>query len=245
MRRLRTEERGFTLVEMLLTCVLGTIVLTAVLGLVDTAQRVTTNVTERTDTTQRGRLAMERMVQMLRSQVCLKLSTLTAQTTITDAQSTGVTFFADIPNQAEGTGATFKPDLRTLAVSNGKITQRVTGYVAPFDGATFIAAAPGTANVLASGIAQVTDSLGMLLPYFRYYAYKTDGNLDYANPLPTPVTQTDLTRIAQIEVTFGVRPFDNSTNTGVQATFDDSVSVRLPFPPPKTSGQNRTVACNL
>jgi prepilin-type N-terminal cleavage/methylation domain-containing protein len=245
MRRLRTEERGFTLIEMLVSCVLGTIVLTAVLGLVDTSQRVTTNVTERTDTTQRGRLAMERIVQVLRSQVCLKLSTLTSQTTVTDAQSASVSFFADLPTQAEGTSATFKPDLRTLAVTGGRITQSTTPYAGTFDGATFVAGTPGPANVLATSVTQVKDSGGTLLPYFRYYAYKTDGNLDYANPLPTPVTQTDLTRIAQIQVTFGVKPFDNSTNTAVQSVFDDSVSVRLPFPPPKTSGQNRTVACNV
>jgi prepilin-type N-terminal cleavage/methylation domain-containing protein len=244
MRRLRSEERGFTLVEMLVSAVLGLIVLTATLGLVTTSQRVTTTVTERTDTTQRGRLAMERIVQSLRSQVCLKLSTLTAQTTVTDAQSSTISFFADIPNRAEGIAATFNPDLRTLAVSGGAITEATTPYLTPFDGATFRAAAAGAPIVLTTGIGTVTDASGAL-PYFRYYAYKTDGTLDYGNPLTTPVPQSELPRIAQIEVTFAVKPFDNATTSGVQSVFDDSVSVRLPFPPPKTSGQNRTVACNL
>jgi Tfp pilus assembly protein PilW len=244
MRRAMSDERGLTLVEMLVTCVLGLIVLTAVLGLVNTSQRVSTTVTERTDTAKRGRLAMERVVQLLRSQVCLKLSTAAAQTTVTDAQNASVSFFTDIPNQAQAAAATLTPDLRTLTIASGTLSQKITPSTS-FDGETFVAGAAGTSYALLTGVGPVTDSTKTVLPYFRYYAYKTDGTLDYDNPLPTPVTQADLTRIAQIEVTFAVKPFDNSTYSGAQSVFDDSVSVRLPFPPPKTTGQNRTVACNL
>ena len=65
-------DAGFTIVELLVTVLIGTVVLFALFGLVDVALRSQQRVDGRVDSNSRGRLAMEQMVQDLRSSVCVQ-----------------------------------------------------------------------------------------------------------------------------------------------------------------------------
>ena len=67
LRSAGADAAGFTLVEMLVTLASGLIVLFATFGLVEVSTRVTTRVTDSVDATQRGRTAMERVLQELNS----------------------------------------------------------------------------------------------------------------------------------------------------------------------------------
>jgi len=71
--RLRQEE-GFTVMEVLIATLVGFVVLAAAMGLLESTVRLNTGVMGKTDAMQRGRLAMDKITQQLRSQVCLDLA---------------------------------------------------------------------------------------------------------------------------------------------------------------------------
>jgi prepilin-type N-terminal cleavage/methylation domain-containing protein len=260
MRRVRGQA-GFTLIEMLVSMILGLIVLTALMSLVDTSQHVTTTVTERADATQRGRLAMERMVQGLRSQVCYVLAggaLSNTQITVTNATDTSVTFFTKTNSPGDSlpapsaTPIPYVPVLRTLSLSNGTITQTDNAGALDTGGVTFTKSTASKDIVTTTLLTNVLQKTGV--PVFTYYYYNADGNVisttdgTTANPatkLVTPVSNTDLARIAMVEINYSVLPFDNTANADTQAGFKDAVTVRLPFPPPKSTSENRTVQCSI
>lgn len=241
-RRLRSDQTGMTLVELLVSMTLGLIILTAIMSLVQTSQRVTTTDTERSDATQRGRIAMERLVQGLRSQVCLKADATSPQTTLTAGSDTSVTFFADVtaPDTANsGLPTAFAPQQISYTYAAGSIRQQTSNGVAASDGTyTF-------PTVIANAVVLTNGAQAGATPIFRYYGYNSDGTLDTADPLPTPLAVADLPKVAKIDIDFVAKPTDNSTNTSVQSEFEDSVTLRLLFPAPKTAVQNRTVACTI
>jgi type II secretory pathway pseudopilin PulG len=243
MRRLVRDESGFTLMEMIVSLALGMIVLVAILGLVQVSQGSASRTAQRADAAQRGRLAMEQLVQGLRSQVCLQPDASSAQTTIVAATDTSVTFFAGVanPNATSGLPNAFAPQKRTYTFSSaqkGAITLDTVDGV--FDSGTGLWNFTGTARrrAIIDTVAAPPDG-----KVFHYYAYKTDGSLDEANPLPTPLAETDLPRVAQVQVSFTARPTGVSSDPRLQSSFDDRVTLRLLFPAPKTALQNRTAAC--
>jgi type II secretory pathway pseudopilin PulG len=242
MRRLRDDQAGLTLVEMLVSMTLGLIVLTGLMALVQTAQRSMTNSTERADATQRGRLAIEQIVQGLRSQVCLKKDAASPQTTIYSATPTSVSFFANIgaPDAANaGLPKDFAPQLRTYTFAGGTITEETSDGV-PAAGGTYTFPTVTRTRQLVTNAAQAGS-----IPVFNYYGYKTDGSIDDLPLNATPFSVADLPKVAKIDVDFVVKPTDNTANTSVQTEFKDSVTLRLLFPAPKTAVQNRTVACAI
>ena len=74
MSRLRAED-GMTLTEVLIAATTSFVLLAAVLGLLDNTVKLSSGAMQKTDAMQRGRLAMDRVTQPLRSQVCLDLTT--------------------------------------------------------------------------------------------------------------------------------------------------------------------------
>ena len=70
MTRLR-DEQGFTLVELLVGMVIGTLVVLAAFTVLDATGTLATKAQDRVDASQRGRLAMDVIASELRSQVCL------------------------------------------------------------------------------------------------------------------------------------------------------------------------------
>jgi prepilin-type N-terminal cleavage/methylation domain-containing protein len=248
MSRLRTDQAGLTLVEMLVSMTLGLIVLTAIMALVQTSQRVTTTNTERSDATQKGRIAMDQMIQGLRSQVCLKADATAPQTTLTAGSDTSVTFFANIatPDAANsGLPSAFNPKLITFTYNNGTITQSTSDTVVVSGAYTFPAV--NRVKQVLTGAAQAKDTTvtpAVTAPVFRFYGYLTDGSID-PTPLATPLAAADLPKVAKIDIDYVSKPSDNTSNSAVQVEFEDSVTLRLLFPAPKTAVQNRTVACTI
>jgi hypothetical protein len=198
---------------------------------------------------------MERMVQGLRSQVCLVLAgapTGNTQITVTNATDTSVTFFTNITNATASVGNTFSPILRTLSLNGATLVQTdVAGSLNP-GGVTFTKSALAKDTTNTTLLTNALQKAGT--PVFTYYYYNADGNVVSttdgtaaipATKLVTPVSDTDRARIAMIEISYSVKPFDNTANTAVQAGFKDAVTVRLPFPPPKSTSENRTVQCTI
>jgi Tfp pilus assembly protein PilW len=87
--RFRSGQSGLTLVELLVTMASGLIVSFAAFTLIDITLHSSGRVADRIDATQRGRVAMEHLVQLL-SSGCLASDVSPIQPTYrTDATSTG------------------------------------------------------------------------------------------------------------------------------------------------------------
>ena len=86
-----------------MAAVIGFVVLSATLGLLESSLRLNHGVMAKTDAMQRGRLAMDDVTQQLRSQVCLDGTTLAddipVSAIVAGSNASSVTFYADFTEQ--------------------------------------------------------------------------------------------------------------------------------------------------
>jgi type II secretory pathway component PulJ len=222
MSRLRSQE-GFTLAEMLIAATVGFMVLAATLGLLESTLRLDNGVMAKTDAQQRGRLAMDRITQELRSQVCLNLTTPAILPTKSTADS--VTFYADF-----GENVKAPPMLRTITYDNasGQITETDVLGKGP-DGGPFTYTDPPTKQVLLQGVTRVTEADGTTRPFLEYFAYETkNGVLGTTQRLVPPLTASGSSasaRVARIEISFTARP-TGAKNSRDATDIKDEISVR-------------------
>jgi type II secretory pathway pseudopilin PulG len=212
MTRLRSEESGFTLVEVLVAATLGFMILAVTLGLLESSTRVNLGVLAKTDAMQRGRLAMDTITRQLRSQVCSDVST----PAIADARDDQVTFYADF-----GTGTT-PPDRRLLTFGgpNATVQEFVYPGSGPAGGPYTYAATPIRNHMVVENVAPVGTT-----PYLRYYAFTMTANPTPTLRLATPLSAADRALVARIEIAYVTRPTGARDNTQA-ITFRDQVHIR-------------------
>jgi type II secretory pathway pseudopilin PulG len=193
--RLR-DERGFTLIEMLVTTVVGMIVVLATFAIFDAALHAQTRVDDRTDSIGRGRTTLEEVVQQLRSEVCLG----PGSPAIAYGDSGHITFYADLAD------TTFVPQEHDLTFANGTLTERdyagaATGGTPPY---TF-SATPSRTRVIATKLVLLNQG-GTTVPFFTYYSFNNANPVRPANLLTVPLSDADRARVVQISVNFGALP---------------------------------------
>jgi prepilin-type N-terminal cleavage/methylation domain-containing protein len=190
-------QRGFTLIEMVVACAVGMVVLLALLNLLDSAQTASSRTIARVDGTQRGRVAMEQVTQRLRSQICLGAALpiiTTDAASPTDANS--ITFYSDL-----GNGSDFLPEKRRIYVSGTDLKERViAGTGLPPN--TVFTAAPRDRTIAQNLKPAVVN--GVNLPYFRYYTFDAATVPQPTIELKPPLTAADPKSIVQVVVAFRV-----------------------------------------
>jgi prepilin-type N-terminal cleavage/methylation domain-containing protein len=206
--RLRREETGFTLVEVLVALVIGMIILLASFTMLDASVVLTGKVTDRVDRTQRSRVAMDRIARELRSQVCLAAGS----PAITDGQDYSVTFYTFL-----GSGA-FVPDRRQIywdTNTNSIIEKKWAGSgVAPF---TTFATTP-TTNTILTDVRPPTGNTAM-------FKYAPDSGAYFT----TPLSAANAAATSFIGIQF--RTFAQRRNaTGPATTLQSQVFVRTTDP---------------
>jgi Tfp pilus assembly protein PilW len=219
MKSLRSED-GFTLAEVLVAISVGFVVLAATLGLLESTMRLDNGVMAKTDAQQRGRLAMDRLTQELRSQVCLNLTTPAIIPTKTTADS--VTFYSDF-----GTDVTKAPLLRTITfdAASGNVTESDIAGTGPAGG-PFDYSGGATKQVILQGVTRVVEADGTTRPFLKYFAYETkSGVLGTTQELTPPLAAAAAARVARIEISFTARPTGAKDNTNA-TDIKDEISVR-------------------
>jgi prepilin-type N-terminal cleavage/methylation domain-containing protein len=209
-----SDERGFSLTELLVAMVIGMIVLLASFMLLDRSFSASGSVADRTEALQRGRLTMDLITRQLRSQVCVG----TTAPMVSGSDLT-LTFYGDL---SDGTTPIKK---RTLTYNAGTdtITESVVTGAGTYPALTFTGTAVN--NTLLTKVEQIMDG-STARPVFRYYGYKVGGQPGELELLGSPLSTANLKRVAVIRV--GYRAFAARTvmNDKDSAVIENDVYVR-------------------
>ncbi len=223
LRRIRTrlaDERGFTLIEMLVTTVIGLTVLLVTFTVFDSSLTAQLRIDDRTDSVARGRTAMEQIVQQLRSQVCLG----PGLPAIAAGDDSSITFYADLAD------TTFIPQQRDLVFAGGTITESDYDGVASGGSPPFtFPNAPTRVREITDAVAQSTDGAGVPIPFLTYYSFDNQVPPQPTNQLATPLSDSDRAQVVQVRVSFNALPTRASSQSAGEP-FTSNVYVRTADP---------------
>jgi prepilin-type N-terminal cleavage/methylation domain-containing protein len=222
-RRLNDDQRGFTLVELLTAISIGMIVLMAAFMVLDRTISASSQIADRSEALQRGRQAMTIITRELRSAVCVGNTV-----PIIAGSDTSVTFYADL---TDGTSVANPIKQRQLSWSSttNTITETVTPSAGTYPALTFTGTA--TSTPLLTNVQQILDPPSNTpRAIFRFYGYQTGTTNGTLVQLGTPLSSTDLGRVALVKVgfrSFAARPISNDKNSTV---LEDDVYTRTAVP---------------
>ncbi len=226
------NESGFSLVELLVSVSIGLIVVMATFNLLDSSTRASANVEDRIDALQRGRNAMEQIVQRVRSQVCLNTST----PSIVYGDSDELRLYTELGDEV------FTPEGRRLRFTNGNTLQESLWTTLSNPPANTFATAPTRNTNLIVGMARAAEdepaaqngegrAVGDPVPIFRYYAFLGNDPATPALLLQTPLSATDRARVVKIAISFDARPTRRAgAKNRVDTTFEGDIFVRTADP---------------
>lgn len=192
MRARLADERGFTLVELLSAIVVGMIVLFAVFALLDTAVGLQAKSIDRIDTTDRGRVAIDRISQGFASRICVG-----NEASLVEADDDHVEFYASLA--PENSAVRLTVQRRRVAVVGTAIREDVWTSDPPLGPPNLPPAnttTPALTREIATGVSTTATT-----PVFRFYAKDGTSGLPTV-ALATPLSATDLRRAVLIDVTF-------------------------------------------
>ena len=221
-RRLNDDQRGFTLVELITAISIGMIVLMAAFMVLDRTISASGQIADRSEALQRGRQAMSTITRELRSAVCVGNTF-----PIVAGTDTSVTFYADL---TDGSSVANPIKQRQLSWSSGTntITETVTPSSGTYPNLTFSGA---TSTPLLTNVQQILDPPSDTpRAIFRFYGYQTGTTNGTLVQLTTPLSSTDLGRVALVKVgfrSFAARPISNDKNSTV---LEDDVYTRTAVP---------------
>jgi prepilin-type N-terminal cleavage/methylation domain-containing protein len=219
-----SDERGMTLIEMLVAMSVGMIVLLAAFQLLDRSFSASGQIADREDALQRGRQAMELMTRQLRSQVCVG----TANVPMVQGLDNSVTFYGSL---SESSQSVTKRTLTFDGTGAGSITQSViTGVPNPaYPLMSFTGAA--TTSTLLANVQQAQDgSPAVDRPVFKYYRYKAGPPKGDLEQLVTPLSAADLGRVALIKVAFRAFAARPIADNGDSTVLENDVFIRISDP---------------
>lgn len=218
-RRLRSQD-GDSLTELLVAMVLGLIIIFASLSMLDGSSRLAARTQAHVDATRRGRLAMEEITRVLRSQLCLGPGT----PPISQGLNSSVMFYANL-------GTVDAPPHRfTLRLTAG--SWWLDEYVGTGTPPSLVwPSTPASSKLLLTG---VTPTSGV--PVLRYWAFGSTQPIQPDLLLPTPVSAADAARTVQISVAFVVSPDPRLGQPQSNVTLRDAVYVRTATPTDPSHG---------
>jgi Tfp pilus assembly protein PilV len=213
--RLRRDERGITLVEMLSALTIGMVVLFAVLGLLTTMVRSSADSRGRMQGIREGRTAIDRIGQELRLASCPAVGT-----AVISGTADSVSYYVARPQSdfrqnavVERHTLTYDATAKTLALSVSSGTGTPPTW----------SATPTRQSMIGTRIARVGTT-----PVFQYLAYDAP-DAPATSLLTAPLATTDLSKVAQVRVTFNALP-DYGDPVKAGSRFDSTVLLRTDDP---------------
>jgi type II secretory pathway pseudopilin PulG len=222
--RLRNEESGFTLVELLVASMLGTLILWSAFALIDAGFRGQRTVENRLDAAATGRAAMEQVTRQLRAQVCLG----TGVAPVLRAEDNLVEFYASVAPPAATPSARQAIQRRTIeyvpngATGRGLIRETVVTGAGTPPNVTFTATPQ--VRTIVDNIAPVSG-----VPFFRYYRYDPVNSPEVL-PIATPAVDADRRVLVQVQTAFEAFPTHTQDQSKVKVRLDNRITVRTADP---------------
>lgn len=222
--RLRAEQAGFTLVELLVGLSIGLVVTFASLTVLGRATNASHEIADRQEALQRGRQAMELITRQLRSQVCLGETV----EPISYGDASTLTFYADL---SDGSRNVERRTLAFVAPSGstpGLIREDVYAGSGTYPNLTY-SGTPTTSRVLLGSMRQAQVS-GVDQPVFRYYAFQSGGAAGDLEQLAVPLSTANASRTVMVRVAFTTVPERPRPRDLDFTTLQDDVYVRIADP---------------
>jgi Tfp pilus assembly protein PilW len=234
------DEHGFTLVEMLVTLVTGILVTLATLSVLDISISQSSRISERVDADQRGRLAMEKIIQELHSS-CTSYEAIpvgeesNAEKLVLVSQPSSAAVLTSVTQHV----ITYNEAKHTLTDTSYPSTNTASELDTPWKFAT---TASGTQTLL-TGVNKTVVKEGETMktvPIFQYFKYS--GSELSSTPLADSphLEKENAENTAEVTVSFNTAPTSERT-TGAR-TVDLSDSAVLRFDPASATGSNEPCA---
>jgi prepilin-type N-terminal cleavage/methylation domain-containing protein len=235
-RRHLGDDAGFTLTEVLLALVIGSIIVTASFTLLDVVMRRAGEVDQRVDTAQRGRMLMDVMTRQLRSQICQTadvppVRATTAGTAANGSYQQTVTFFTDLTDGRANT----PPELRTLRYDEATRTITELTFYAKTTNPISYAANPDRTRLIGQNVYREVRG-GVPVPIWSFYGFTTStdpavpATPTRALPLAMADGSADVKMVARVGVNFDVMALTRKTPGRTATVFTDDVFVRAANP---------------
>lgn len=211
------DERGYTLVELMVGMVVALVVLGAILEMVQVATGDQNRVSEHVIANQRGRPAMNRLIDTLHS-ACVSSGLAPVREGSSDSSL--------IVYSKAGEAVTPTPNRFVFSFSEGTLAEAVAegSGEEPSDW-TF--GAESSPRQLVDGVsAAEVGEPEEALPYFRYFAY--EGGQVASTPLSTPLTEEEAATVVQVDIAFTVAPRAGAvSDPSALVTLTDSATLRI------------------
>jgi hypothetical protein len=248
-RELLRDERGFSLIELLMATIAGLVVSGAALAIVVSSLTFAAGDADRLDSNQQGSVAMEKIVQALGSS-CVAgygkspivgvtgTSSATGSTGAAPSSDNTLTFYSslnDSPllNPSE-VSVYFNPTSGSLLMATYPYVTSGTSGASGTTGTTgYYAATPSTTFTLIPNAAppQSTATQNSTTPIFTYYGYDPSAATlsDQYSPssLTAPLGATDAALTADIGISFQSQPSDGKDAVGDSVDLSNNVVLRL------------------
>lgn len=217
--RIRSDESGYTLIELLTAMAIGMVILMASFLLLDQATSASQELANRHESLQRGRQAMETIVRDIRSQVCLG----DEKEPITVANDNLVTFYIDLSDGS-------KP-IQQRTIRYDPATKKLYEDIYFPDGIypDLVFDGVDETRVLASDVEPILDS-GVPRPIMRFYAFKVGGAPGDLELLPTPLSTDHAISTVLVRVGFTVMPERATPESRDATSVESDIYVRLADP---------------
>ncbi len=212
-----SEERGYTLVELLIGAMVSLVVLAAIMAMVQVATGNQSRVSQHVIANQRGRPVMDRIIDRIHS-ACVSPGLAPVREGSTESSM--------ILYSKSGATVSPIPNTYVIALSGGKLTETTAlGSGTEPSKWTFGTASSPVQLLDGVGTAQVGEPASAI-PLFRYYAY--EGGHVATAPLPTPLSAENAAKTVQINIAFSVAPSAGSAGVaGASVSLSDSATLRI------------------
>jgi prepilin-type N-terminal cleavage/methylation domain-containing protein len=207
--RLRRDDSGYTLIELLVAMIAGLVVLSAAFLMLELSLNLFTQANDRFDSTTIGDNSLNVIVQDLQSS-CIYPATSPIQSSSTlPSNGTSLVFWT-----APGGGASVTPTLNDIALSSGALTDTTYPRASGTSPSTWTFSSTGTAKTIATNVSAVSGT-----PVFQYFAYNSStGGVSTTDLISSGnLTASQAATVLAVTITYSVAPFTTSTKS-TQAT---------------------------
>ncbi len=213
------DETGTTLVELMVALMAGLVIFMALTTMVITTMHGSARVAARVEATQRGRIAMVRLMEQLHS-ACI-----TPEIAPIRAGSTGNSL--KFVHQT-GSAVSPTPILSVVSYANGTLTQSdyaATGGTSP---SWTFSGTPSSTRTLLTKVAPIPPSTSI----FSYYRYSSGAVSETPlTPPPSGLTSEEAALTVEVRAALSANPLSTPVkDTGAEANIRNSATLRLTPP---------------